>query len=80
MTRYGSKTAIIIKDAKSLKDLGEHYGDHVYEAEIDYLIDHEFAKSAEDIFMRRTKLAYHIKDETRSNIERAIAQKVESLT
>lgn len=78
MTHYGSKSADIIKDAKSLNDLGEHYGDHVYEAEIDYLIQHEFAGSAEDILMRRTKLDYHISDETRANITRAIKQKLEA--
>lgn len=53
---YGTLVEKIISGAKSLDDLGKHLGAGLYEAELNYLIQHEWAKSAEDILWRRTKL------------------------
>tara|TARA_B100001989_G_C24528985_1_gene460429 strand:- start:230 stop:1741 length:1512 start_codon:yes stop_codon:yes gene_type:complete len=61
---YGTRMGYILKEAKSLDDLGVHYGDHVYEAEIQYLRYYEWAQSVEDIIWRRSKLGIHISDET----------------
>ena len=43
------------RHAESVQDLGEHFGAGLYRAEVDYLIRHEWARSAEDILWRRTK-------------------------
>ncbi|PZP53364.1 MAG: glycerol-3-phosphate dehydrogenase, partial [Micavibrio aeruginosavorus] len=64
---YGTKMIDILSVPK-----GTHYGDGVYEAEIRYLVDHEFAKTAEDILWRRSKLGLHISDQTKANIEVAV--------
>lgn len=64
---YGTRMIDILSVAK-----GEHYGDGVYEAEIRYLIDQEFARTSEDILWRRTKLGLHIKRQTKTNIEAAL--------
>ena len=40
--------------------LGEQVLPRLYEREIDYLIEHEFAQSATDILWRRTKLGLHL--------------------
>lgn len=53
--RYGSQSHIILNGATSLADLGQHFGARFYEAEARYLIQHEWAKSTEDILTRRTK-------------------------
>lgn len=50
-------------------NLGEHYGDNVYEAEIDYLVQNEFAKTLDDIIWRRSKLALHISETTKQKIQ-----------
>ena len=63
---YGTRLPQVINDG----DLGTHYGDDIYESEISYLIEHEWARSAEDVLWRRSKLDLHISDKTRSNIER----------
>ena len=63
---YGTRLPQVINDG----DLGTHYGDDIYESEISYLIEHEWARSAEDVIWRRSKLDLHISDKTRSNIER----------
>ncbi len=69
---YGTRISGLIGTAKSLEEMGDHYGDHVYEAEILYLIRYEFASSAEDILWRRSKLGLHISKETNQLIERAL--------
>lgn len=51
------------------KTLGKHYGDNVYEAEIKYLIAHEWAQTLDDILWRRSKLGLHISEETKQNLE-----------
>lgn len=53
---YGTCANIFLKEAKSLTDLGQHFANDLYECEVQYLIEHEFAQTAEDILWRRTKL------------------------
>ena len=36
-------------------DLGEHFGAGLYAAEVAYLVEHEWARTAEDILWRRTR-------------------------
>ena len=36
--------------------MGRHFGADLYEAEVRYLMTHEWARTAEDILWRRTKL------------------------
>ena len=65
---YGTLAFDILQSASSERDLGIHFGDDVYEAEIRYLCDHEFAQTSEDILWRRTKLSLHISAATKANI------------
>ena len=50
----------LLGDAGSLADLGRHYGGDLYEAEVAYLVDQEWARTAEDILWRRSKLGLHL--------------------
>ncbi len=68
---YGSLMGEFLRDAKSVADLGVDYGDGVYEAEIVYLIQREWARTLEDVLLRRTKLGLHVSEETLSNLEAA---------
>ncbi|MYI89534.1 MAG: hypothetical protein F4082_04480 [Gammaproteobacteria bacterium] len=52
---YGSNTHMVLKDCFKVSDLGEQFSSDLYQAEVDYLIQHEFARSAEDIVWRRTR-------------------------
>jgi len=56
---YGTKTAVLLGDARTVTDLGEDFGAGLSAREVDYLIEHEWARSAEDILWRRTKLGLH---------------------
>lgn len=66
---YGSRMAMIIGAAERLDDLGYHFGDGVYEAELDYLQKYEWARSAEDVIWRRSKLGLWISTDTLDAIE-----------
>ncbi|MFT7144430.1 MAG: glycerol-3-phosphate dehydrogenase [bacterium] len=52
---YGLNSAYILKDCTQMTDLGKHYGAGLYNKEIEYLIDIEWATTAEAILWRRTK-------------------------
>lgn len=53
---YGTLIEKIIGDATSLQELGEDFGGGLYEAELEYLYEQEWAYTPEDILWRRTKL------------------------
>lgn len=57
---YGTRTREIVGSATSAEDLGRHFGGNLYEAEIRYLVKHEWAQTHEDILMRRTKHYLHL--------------------
>lgn len=65
---YGSLMDKFLEDSRGFDDLGQHFGDHVYEAEIVYLLRYEFAQTTEDIFWRRSKLGLHVTDKTIENL------------
>ena len=68
---YGTRSDAILKDAQSLADLGTDFGGGVYQRELDYVQSHEFARTADDVLMRRTKLALHLEPSQRKAIEAA---------
>lgn len=53
---YGTRLAGLIGAAASWAELGEDFGSGLTEAELRYLVAHEWAASAEDVLWRRTKL------------------------
>ena len=52
---YGTLSFKILGAARSINDLGRYFGGGLTEAEILYLMDCEFACTAEDVVWRRTK-------------------------
>ncbi|ETX30833.1 glycerol-3-phosphate dehydrogenase [Roseivivax isoporae] len=57
---YGTRIDRIVAGATSLEGLGRHFGGTLYEAEVTYLVKHEWARTAEDILWRRTKHRLHL--------------------
>jgi len=57
---YGTRTAEVVGEPASLGDLGHCFGGGLYAREIDYLVRHEWARTAEDILWRRSKLGLHL--------------------
>ena len=58
--QYGTDARTILGDAQRLEDLGRCFGHNLYEAEVKWLVTCEWARSAEDILWRRTKLGLRL--------------------
>lgn len=57
---YGTRARALLDGARSQADLGLYFGADLTEAEVVYLMDHEWAQSAEDVLWRRSKLGLRI--------------------
>ena len=66
---YGTRIAILLGDATELDDIGGGLSLR----EIDYLVTHEWARTAEDILWRRTKVGLHTGPETLAKVEAELA-------
>lgn len=66
LRRHGTRTSRILGQAKMTQDLGTHFGHTLYAAEVDYLVAHEWARTAEDVLWRRTKCGLHLTPPQRS--------------
>jgi glycerol-3-phosphate dehydrogenase len=53
---YGTMLLSMLGAVKSETDLGRDFGGGLSQVEVDWLIDNEWAQTAEDILMRRTKI------------------------
>lgn len=53
---YGTDAAVLLGDAASVADLGESFAATLTEREIVWLMEHEFARTAEDVVWRRSRL------------------------
>ncbi|HEX8527900.1 glycerol-3-phosphate dehydrogenase [Allosphingosinicella sp.] len=73
---YGTRMRDAIGDARSLNGLGRHFGAGLYEAEVRYLRDKEFARTADDILWRRSKLGLHMSAAERQELERYLSEAV----
>ena len=52
---YGTDAREILAGAKRSQDMGRHFGGSLYECEVRWLIEREWARGAEDVLWRRTK-------------------------
>jgi glycerol-3-phosphate dehydrogenase len=76
---YGSRVEKLLGGARRLDDLGEHLGDGLYEAEVEYLRREEWAVSAEDILWRRSKLGLHVGAATIARLQARLGRGVEEM-
>ena len=60
---YGTRAVKLLGGAKSAADLGRSFGDTLTEREVRYLMAYEFARNAEDVAWRRSKLGLRLSRE-----------------
>ncbi|MDP2374536.1 glycerol-3-phosphate dehydrogenase [Reyranella sp.] len=58
--RHGAGLDELLEKVKTVADLGRHFGGHLYEVEVRYLIRDEWAVEPEDVLWRRTKEGLHM--------------------
>jgi glycerol-3-phosphate dehydrogenase len=62
-------------DAHAGADMGQDFGAGLTAREVDYLIAHEWARSAEDILWRRTKLGLRLSVAQAEAVQAYVAEK-----
>jgi glycerol-3-phosphate dehydrogenase len=77
---YGSRVHQLLAHCRSMADLGAHFGGGLYQREVQFLIEHEWARSADDILWRRSKLGMRLDPAQVQELQRFVREKVASLT
>lgn len=74
MNSYGTLSFDILGDASGIDELGVKFGHNLYQIEVDYLCREEWAKSADDILWRRSKLGLKFSRAERDSLANYIEQ------
>ena len=77
LAAYGEDAADMLRGARARKDLGAHFGHGLYEIEVDYLREREWATCAEDILWRRGKLGLVFTREQTAALERHLESRAQ---
>ena len=72
--RHGTCAAAILGDARTPADLGENFGHGLTAAEIDYLVDEEWARCGDDVLWRRTKCGLGMPQADRDRVAAYVAR------
>ena len=72
--RHGTGAMAILGDAKTPADLGEDFGQGLTAAEIDYLVDEEWARCGDDVLWRRTKCGLGMPEADRDRVAAYVAR------
>lgn len=67
---YGTLAPQVLGDAQGLQDCGQHFGHGLTAREVDYLMAREWARDAQDVLWRRTKLGLRLSPEQQENLRR----------
>ena len=70
---YGSRMHKLLDGCTGMQDLGEQVLPGLFEAELRYLVRHEWAMTAEDILWRRSRLGLHLPPEAAQVLDEWLA-------
>jgi glycerol-3-phosphate dehydrogenase len=73
---YGTRASRFLDGVHRLQDLGETFGAGLSQGEVDYLIAEEWARSADDILWRRTKLGLKLSAEQRRKLNSYVVSRM----
>ncbi|HEX6721679.1 MAG TPA: glycerol-3-phosphate dehydrogenase C-terminal domain-containing protein, partial [Burkholderiaceae bacterium] len=68
---YGSLVELLLHGGR----LGAEVAPGLHEAELEYLREHEWARCADDVLWRRSKLGLHLGDSQRDTVQQWFAQR-----
>jgi glycerol-3-phosphate dehydrogenase len=66
---YGTRSFALLEGARCREDLGRVFGSDLTEREVDYLISHEWAVTADDVLRRRSKLGLRFSPDERAGLD-----------
>jgi glycerol-3-phosphate dehydrogenase len=71
---YGTRSHVLLADVASAADVGEHLGGDLTACEVNYLIRFEWARTAQDVLWRRTKLGLQLPESVSPRLYEVMAQ------
>lgn len=71
---YGANSEIILHGMTDSASLGEHFGHELYEAELGYLVRHEWVIDVEDALWRRTRLGMWLTGQQQQRVSQWLAE------
>ncbi|WP_448212818.1 glycerol-3-phosphate dehydrogenase [Colwellia sp. MEBiC06753] len=72
---YGTNTLVLLENIAALSAMGEDFGHGLYQIEVDYLVNHEWARYADDILWRRSKLGLKFNQQQQHRLAEYLAAK-----
>ena len=75
--RHGARASRLLGDARTERDLGDHFGADLYAREVQYFIDHEWAMSLDDVQWRRTKAGLALSRQQQQSLQDFIARRIQ---
>jgi glycerol-3-phosphate dehydrogenase len=75
---YGTRISRILGPAKQSGDLGPRLGADLTGAEVRYLMDHEWARTADDVLWRRSKLGLRVSPQEQAQLAKFMADAIGS--
>lgn len=78
ISTYGSNLKNVMKYTNLLNGLGEKISDELYEFEVIYLIEEEYAKNSEDILFRRTKIGICFSKDSLEKLDKVMNRYINS--
>ena len=77
---YGTRVWKMFDGAKTVKDMGKDFGATLTELEVRYMMEHEWAQTAEDILWRRSKLGIQMSEKEISALDKWIEKQYDNKT
>ncbi len=71
---YGTDARVLLGDAETAADLGRDFGATLTEAEVRWLMTHEYARAAADVVWRRSKLGLRMTQEQIATLDQYMAK------
>ena len=77
---YGTLARDVVSGVAAVQDLGTHFGADLYQREVEYLVRHEWAMTADDILWRRTKLGLRVTKVEHDSLSDWLAANLSAIT
>lgn len=67
---YGTRALQLLGDAKTVEDMGPQFGGSLTGREVEYLMQNEWAQTAQDVVWRRSKLGIRMSEDQIANLDK----------
>ena len=76
---YGTRIHALLQQCHTITDLGTDFGAGLYQREVEFLLETEWAHSADDILWRRSKLGLYLNSNQVTVLEQFVRNRISKL-